>query len=73
MTIKRMLQLRVHPLSPLEIINVLCKKTPIYKEEAEALDIWWSKTPTCRRRVRAIEMRLEEEAEVQSKQANKKK
>lgn len=72
MTIKRMLQLRVHPLSPLELVNVLCKKTPIYKEEEEAIEVWWSKTPICRRRARAIEMLQEEEAEIQAKQAGTK-
>ncbi|XP_044269643.1 dynein regulatory complex protein 11 [Tribolium madens] len=72
MTIKRMLQLRVHPLSPLELVNVLCKKTPIYKEEEEAIETWWSKTPLCRRRARAVEILLEEEAELQAKQASTK-
>nr|XP_023012366.1 IQ and AAA domain-containing protein 1 [Leptinotarsa decemlineata] len=43
MTVKRMLQLRIHPLSPLELVNVLCQKTPIYKEEEEAMEQWWSK------------------------------
>ncbi|ERL94357.1 hypothetical protein D910_11638 [Dendroctonus ponderosae] len=31
-TVKRMLQLRIHPLSPLELVNALCKRTPVYKE-----------------------------------------
>ncbi|XP_008200287.2 dynein regulatory complex protein 11 [Tribolium castaneum] len=72
MTIKRMLQLRVHPLSPLELVNVLCKKIPIYKEEEEAIETWWAKTPLCRRRARAVEILLEEEAELQAKQASTK-
>lgn len=67
-----MLQLRVHPLSPLELVNVLCKQTPVYKEEEETIEIWWSKTPICRRRARAIEMLQEEEAEIQAKQAGTK-
>lgn len=73
MTIKRMLQLRVQPLSPLELINVLCKQTPVYKEEEEAFTLWWSKTPMVRRRLRAVEMLIEEEAEMQAKQANAKR
>ncbi|XP_063931355.1 dynein regulatory complex protein 11 [Zophobas morio] len=70
MTIKRMLQLRVHPLSPLELVNVLCTKTPIYREEEETIETWWLKTPLCRRRARAVELLLEEEAEYQAKQAS---
>lgn len=73
MTTKRMLQLRVQPLSPLELINSLCKKTPVYKEEEEAFDSWWSKTPLCKRRNQAVETRLDEEAEMQAKQANAKR
>lgn len=73
MTIKRVLQLRIHPLSPLELINILCKKTPIYKEEEEAFEQWWSKVPIVRKRYRAVEMLLEEQAEMQAKQANAKK
>lgn len=73
MTVKRVLQLRIHPLSPLELVNVLCKKTPIYKEEEEAFEQWWSKVPMVRKRCRAVEMLLEEQAELQAKQANAKK
>lgn len=72
MTVKRTLQLRVHPLNALELVNVLCKKTPVYKEEEEAMAVWWTKTPTCRRRVRAIEQLEEEMAELQAKQASAK-
>lgn len=73
MTIKRMLQLRVHPLSPLELINALCKRIPVYKEEEEAFALWWTKTPMVRRRLRAIELLIEEEAELQVRQANAKR
>ncbi|KAG5885212.1 hypothetical protein JTB14_012235 [Gonioctena quinquepunctata] len=73
MTVKRMLQLRIHPLSPLELVNALCRRVPIYKEEEDAMEQWWSKVPTVRRRARAVEMLLEEEAEIQAKQANAKK
>lgn len=73
MTIKRVLQLRIHPLSPLELVNALCKRTPIYKEEEEAMEQWWLKSPMVRKRIRAVEMLIEEEAELQAKQANAKK
>uniref|UniRef100_A0AAR5Q5M1 ATPase AAA-type core domain-containing protein n=1 Tax=Dendroctonus ponderosae TaxID=77166 RepID=A0AAR5Q5M1_DENPD len=72
-TVKRMLQLRIHPLSPLELVNALCKRTPVYKEEDEALELWWSKVPMVRRRLRAVEMLIEEEEEMMAKQANAKK
>ncbi|KAJ8924583.1 hypothetical protein NQ315_000733 [Exocentrus adspersus] len=72
MTVKRMLQLRIHPLSPLELVNVLCKKTPVYKEEDEASEQWCSKVPIARRRARAVELLLEEQAELQAKQASAK-
>ncbi|CAG9833940.1 unnamed protein product [Diabrotica balteata] len=74
MTVKRMLQLRIHPLSPLELVNALCKRTPIYKEEEEAFEQWWSKVPTVRKRARAVELLQEEQAELAAKQqANAKK
>ncbi|CAH1132986.1 unnamed protein product [Ceutorhynchus assimilis] len=72
-TVKRMLQLKIHPLSPLELVNALCKRTPVYKEEDEALELWWAKVPMVRRRLRAVEMLQEEEAEMMAKQANAKK
>ncbi|XP_030757322.1 IQ and AAA domain-containing protein 1-like [Sitophilus oryzae] len=72
-TVKRMLQLRIHPLSPLELVNSLCKRTPVYKEEDEAFETWWTKVPMVRRRLRAIEMLEEEQAEMMVKQANAKK
>ncbi|XP_018335988.1 dynein regulatory complex protein 11 [Agrilus planipennis] len=73
MTVKRMVQLRVQPLSPLELINALSKMIPVYKEEEDALINWWSKTPMCKRRSQAVEALIEEEAEMQAKQANAKK
>lgn len=72
-TIKRMLQLRVQPLSPLELINALCKYIPVYKEEDEAFELWWTKTPMCKRRIQAVEQRLEEEFEMAAKQASAKR
>ncbi|CAH1155617.1 unnamed protein product [Phaedon cochleariae] len=73
MTVKRNLQLRIQPLSPLELVNALSKRIPIYREEEEAMEQWWTKVPTVKRRARAVEMLLEEEAELQAKQANAKK
>ncbi|CAH1115438.1 unnamed protein product [Psylliodes chrysocephalus] len=74
MTVKRTLQLRIHSLSPLELVNALCKRTPIYKEEEESFEQWWTKVPIVRKRLRAVEMLLEEQAEIQAKQqANAKK
>lgn len=59
MTCKRMLQLRVHPLNPAELVNALSTKTPIYREEEDAMWLWWSRTPLVRRRQRAIEIAME--------------
>lgn len=73
MTVKRTLQLRIQSLSPLELVNVLCKHTPIYKEEDEAFKLWWNKVPIVRKRTRAVEILQEEIAEQQAKQANAKK
>lgn len=73
MTIKRMLQLRVHPLSPLELVNALSKRTPVYKEEEESMEMWWSKTPMLKRRTRAVEILQQEELEQAAKEANMKK
>lgn len=73
MTVKRTLQLRIHPLSPLELVNALCKRIPVYKEEEEASEMWWVKVPIVKRRNRTVEQLLEEEAELLAKQANAKK
>ncbi|CAH0546409.1 unnamed protein product [Brassicogethes aeneus] len=73
MTVKRTLQLRIHPLSPLELVNSLCQRTPVYKEEEEASELWWNKVPIVKRRNRTVEMLLVEEAELLAKQANAKK
>lgn len=72
-TVTRMLQLRVEPLSPLELINVLCKKTAVYREEDEAYQTWWTRTPLCKKRLQAVEALLEEEAETAAKQASAKR
>ncbi|GJQ84215.1 hypothetical protein Trydic_g2885 [Trypoxylus dichotomus] len=73
MTVKRMVQLRVHTLNPLELINVLAKHVSIYKEEEEAIELWYAKTIMCKRRTRAIELLEQEEYEQAAKQASAKR
>ncbi|XP_017844860.1 dynein regulatory complex protein 11 [Drosophila busckii] len=78
MTCKRKLQLRSQPLTNAELINVLCTRDPVYREEEEAFESWWSKTPLGRRRQRFLELEEEHLLEEQAQQAkqgngNKKK
>ncbi|CAG9862123.1 unnamed protein product [Phyllotreta striolata] len=73
MTVKRTLQLRIRSLSPFELVNALCKRTPVYKEEEECFEQWWTKVPIVRRRIKAVEALLEEQAEIQAKQQAKAK
>ncbi len=40
---KRMLQLRVKPLTHHELINVLASKEPVYREEEDAFNYWYFK------------------------------
>ncbi|EDX13607.1 GD18626 [Drosophila simulans] len=73
MTCKRKLQLRTQPLTNAELINVLCSRDPVYREEEEAFESWWSKTPLGRRRQRFLELeeeRLLEEQAQAAKQGN---
>ncbi|XP_013111393.2 dynein regulatory complex protein 11 [Stomoxys calcitrans] len=76
LTCKRKLQLRSQPLTHAELINVLCTRDPVYREEEEAFESWWTKTPLGRRRQKLLEMeeeaRLEEQAQA-AKQGNGKK
>ncbi|XP_023246721.1 IQ and AAA domain-containing protein 1 [Copidosoma floridanum] len=75
MTTKRMVQLRVQPLTHIELINALSLKEPIYREEEEAFLNWYSKTPTCKKKQKAIEMelaKLEEESEKNKNKGKKK-
>lgn len=70
MTCKRMLQLRVHPLNPAELINALSTQIPIYREEEDAMALWWTRTPMVRRRLKAIEIaqtEIEEAKETRGK------
>uniref|UniRef100_A0A0A9X5L9 IQ and AAA domain-containing protein 1 n=1 Tax=Lygus hesperus TaxID=30085 RepID=A0A0A9X5L9_LYGHE len=68
LTCKRVLQLRMHQLTHAEIINVLCKKEPVYKEEEEEFLTWFSKTPIGRRKQKALEMEAEKIKELESVQ-----
>lgn len=48
-------------------------RDPVYREEEEAFESWWSKTPLGRRRQRFLELeeeRLIEEQAQQAKQGN---
>lgn len=38
-------------------------KDPVYREEEDAFNAWWSKTPLGRRKQRALEMELEAKME----------
>ncbi|KAK2587687.1 hypothetical protein KPH14_003804 [Odynerus spinipes] len=70
MTTKRMVQLRTQPLTHGELINAISTKDPVYREEEDAFLAWFSKTPTCRRKQRALELeqqRLEEANEAMKK------
>lgn len=75
-TVKRNLQLRVQPLTHLELINALSTRDPIYREEEESFLSWWSKTPLGRRKQRSLEMEAEAKLEKESgsdKKGKKKK
>ncbi|XP_020283087.1 IQ and AAA domain-containing protein 1 [Pseudomyrmex gracilis] len=72
MTTKRMVQLRTHPLTHVELINALSFKDPVYSEEEDAFLAWFSKTPTCRRKQRALELELEKLNEANESQKKKK-
>ncbi|XP_031776762.1 dynein regulatory complex protein 11 [Nasonia vitripennis] len=74
MTTKRMVQLRVQPLTHIELINALSLKDPVYREEEDAFLNWYSKTPTCKKKQKAIEAELAklEEANEKRKKGKKK-
>ncbi|XP_075224915.1 dynein regulatory complex protein 11 [Lycorma delicatula] len=72
MTCKRVLQLRIQPLTHAEIINVLSKYEPIYKEEEEAFISFYSKTPIGRRKARALEIEAEKQLLSKEQQVKKK-
>ncbi|XP_011311368.1 IQ and AAA domain-containing protein 1 [Fopius arisanus] len=71
MTTKRMVQLRVQPLTHAELVNALSARDPVYKEEEEAFLAWFSKTPTCRKKQKAIELELQKMEEANEKQKKK--
>ncbi|CAH0389071.1 unnamed protein product [Bemisia tabaci] len=72
MTCKRVLQLRIQPLTHAEIINVLSRFEPVYKEEEEAFMQWYAKTPIGRKKQRALEL-LEVEKYMENEMQKKKK
>ncbi|XP_024085747.1 IQ and AAA domain-containing protein 1 [Cimex lectularius] len=71
LTCKRVLQLRMHQLTHAEIINVLCKREPVYREEEEEFLNWYSKTPIGRKKQRALELEAERIKEMESMQKKK--
>ncbi|XP_029661552.1 dynein regulatory complex protein 11 isoform X2 [Formica exsecta] len=71
MTTKRMVQLRTHSLTHAELVNALSFKDPVYREEEDAFLAWFSKTPTCRRKQKAVELELEKLNEANESQKKK--
>lgn len=54
---------------------IFSTRDPVYREEEEAFNIWWSKTPLGRKKQRAIEMEIEaklEKEKVKEKKGRKK-
>lgn len=51
-------------------LHYFSTRDPVYREEEEAFDSWWSKTPLGRRYERALEM--EEEARLEEEEKNAK-
>ncbi|XP_043288043.1 dynein regulatory complex protein 11 isoform X2 [Venturia canescens] len=76
MTTKRMVQLRVQPLTHVELVNALSSRDPIYREEEDAFLGWFAKTPTRRKKQKSAELeqqKLEEASEKQKKKGKGKK
>ncbi|XP_076238279.1 dynein regulatory complex protein 11 [Calliopsis andreniformis] len=74
MTTKRMVQLRIHPLTHGELINALSTKDPVYREEEDAFTAWLTKTPIYRKKQRALELeqqKLEEAIEKEKRKGKK--
>lgn len=64
---------RMTYLKPIKICFFCSTRDPVYREEEEAFESWWSKTPLGRRRQRFLELeeeRLVEEQAQQAKQGN---
>ena len=59
LTCKRVLQLRVRPLAHAELLAALARRDPVYREEEDAFNAWYQRTPLGRRHARSRE--LEEE------------
>ncbi|XP_031839802.2 dynein regulatory complex protein 11 isoform X1 [Nomia melanderi] len=71
MTTKRMVQLRTHPLTHVELINALSTNDPVYKEEEDAFSAWLVKTPIYRKKQRVHELELQQLEEANEKQKRK--
>lgn len=52
---------------------LISSRDPVYKEEEESFDNWWTKTPLGRRKQRAIEMEIEVQQEKENGKKDKKK
>lgn len=63
-----MLQLRIRPLTHVELIMALSKHEPVYREEDEAAEQWWWKTPLGKKKIKALE--IEEELKKQNEEQN---
>jgi hypothetical protein len=61
------LQLRLYQLTHAEVVNVLSKYEPVYKEEEEAFTMWYAKTPMGKRKARALELEAEAENDKEPK------
>jgi hypothetical protein len=72
LTERRVLQQGLRPLQVLEFLSTLAKHEPIYREEEEAYDGWYVKTPMGKKRLKFLEGD-EEEAKKEKKKAGKKK
>lgn len=48
-------------------------KEPVYREEEESFNVWWSKTPLGRRNQKAIEMEMQAKLEKESGAGDKQK
>ncbi|CAL7939548.1 unnamed protein product [Xylocopa violacea] len=71
MTTKRIVQLRTHPLTHGELINMLSTRDPVYCEEEDAFLAWLTKTPIYRKKQRALELERQQLEEANEKQKRK--
>ncbi|XP_076395728.1 dynein regulatory complex protein 11 isoform X2 [Megachile rotundata] len=71
MTTKRIVQLKMHPLTYGELINAISMKNPIYCEEEDTFLAWLAKTPIYRKKQRVHELELQKLEEASEKQKKK--